>query len=258
MPIEPDFPIINFRNVSKTFRIQEANTLKEFLPAFLKGRGFSEPFFALRDLSFCVAPGESLGIIGRNGSGKSTALKLIAGVMEPSNGEVIVRGRVCPLIELGAGFNPELTGRENVYLGGSLLGLPNAEIRRRFRDIVAFAELENFMETPMKRYSSGMFVRLTFAVAVHCDPEILLVDESLSVGDAHFQQKCLARMEEFKNCGVTILLVSHSLPMIESFSTRVLVIDGGCRVAEGEPAETIQLYRDMVIPESRIIVTAPS
>jgi ABC-2 type transport system ATP-binding protein len=250
LPTAFDPPVVEFRGVTKRFRLQEANTLKEFLPSFLKGGGFFEPFCALNEISFSVRKGETLGIIGRNGSGKSTLLKLIAGVMEPTDGEVRVRGRVCPLLELGAGFNPELTGRENVYLGSSLLGLRNADIRARFDDIVDFAELKSFMDTPMKRYSSGMFVRLTFSVAIHCDPDVLLVDEALSVGDAAFQQKCIRRMQDFQRQGVTIVLVSHNLATIESFCSRVLVLEAGVPVDDGDPADVVARYRGLVLAES--------
>jgi len=237
---------VEFREVSKRFRIQEGRTLQEFLPALAKGKGWAPPFYALRDLSFALCQGETVGIVGRNGSGKSTILKLIAGVMVPDGGEVSVSGRVCPLIELGAGFHPDLTGRENVHLNASLLGLSNREVRRRFAEIVEFAELADFMDTPAKRYSSGMYVRLTFAVAVHCEPDILLVDEALAVGDAHFQKKCLTRMADIQRRGVTIVFVSHSLDLVQSFCNRVLVIDGGRPVAEGEPPKMVKLYSELL------------
>ena len=189
LPIESECLVVEFRGVSKHFKIQEPKTLKEFLSAFVAGKGAGQRFYALKDVSFGVRAGESLGIVGRNGSGKSTALKLVAGVMVPTDGQVIVRGHVCPLIELGAAFNPDLTGKENIYLGASILGLPNHTIRERISSIIDFAELRGFMDTPIKHYSSGMQVRLTFSVAVHCDPEILIIDESLAVGDAHFPGK---------------------------------------------------------------------
>jgi ABC-type polysaccharide/polyol phosphate transport system ATPase subunit len=237
---------IEFWEVSKRFVLQEGRTLREFVPAFLRGRGFVEPFYALRDVTFSINRGETTGIIGRNGSGKSTILKLIAGVMAPTTGEVRVAGRVSPLIELGAGFHPDLTGRENVHLNGSILGMSSREIREQFDAIVNFAELWEFIDTPVKRYSSGMYVRLGFAVAVHSNPEILLVDEVLSVGDAYFQEKCLAKMHEFQAKGTTIVLVSHGAALIESFCERALWIDHGALVAEGPAAVVVKAYEASV------------
>ena len=170
---------IEFWEVSKRFQLQEGNTLREFMPAFFRGKAWSEPFYALRDVTFTMDRGETVGIVGRNGSGKSTILKLIAGVTAPTKGEVRVAGRVSPLIELGAGFHPDLTGRENVHLNASLLGMSSKEINERFGDIVDYAEMREFIDTPVKRYSSGMYMRLAFAVAVHSDPDVLLVDEVL-------------------------------------------------------------------------------
>jgi len=238
--------VIEFHHVSKRFQLQEGRTLREFIPAFLQGRGFSAPFFALRDVSFSLARGETLGIIGRNGSGKSTALKLMAGVMVPSAGLVRVQGRVSPLIELGAGFHPDLTGRENVFLNASILGMSGKEIRARFDEIVTFAELWDFIDTPVKRYSSGMYMRLGFSVAAHSTPDILLVDEVLAVGDAAFQEKCLAKIREFQAQGVTIVLVTHALELVETFCQRALLLDGGRLVAEGTPQTVVQHYREMV------------
>lgn len=234
--------VIEFRNVSKRFRLHEGRTLREFVPALLKGRGFSEPFYALRGVSFSVARGETLGIIGRNGSGKSTILKLIAGVMAPTSGEVHVRGRISPLIEVGAGFHPDLTGRENIFMNASILGMTNREIRERFHEIVSFAELWEFVDTPVKRYSSGMYVRLGFAVAVHSDPDILLVDEVLSVGDIEFQEKCMAKMREFQRQGVTIVVVSHGLEMVREFCHRAIWLDSGHIMADGDPRHVVSEY----------------
>src|SRR3990170_1679127 len=210
------------------------------------GRAWSPPFYALRDVSFRVARGESLGIIGRNGSGKSTILKLIAGVMAPSEGEINVYGRVSPLIELGAGFHPDLTGRENVFLNASILGMSRKEVSARFDEIISFAELWDFVDTPVKRYSSGMYIRLGFSVAVHSYPEVLLVDEVLSVGDAFFQEKCLAKMHEFQGRGTTMVLVSHSMELVERFCERVLFVNGGHLLADGAPAEVVQRYTDLI------------
>ena len=183
-----------------------------------------------------------VGIIGRNGSGKSTTLKLIAGVTAPSSGEVFVGGRVSPLIELGAGFHPDLTGRENVHLNASILGMTGREIKEQYDAIVEFAELEEFIDTPVKRYSSGMYVRLGFAVAVHSNPEILLVDEVLSVGDSFFQEKSLAKMHEFRDKGTTIVVVSHSPPLIESFCDRAIWLDHGQLVEDGPAKDVLDRY----------------
>ena len=237
---------IEFHRVSKHFQLREGNSLREFLPAALKGQGWSEPFYALRDITFSLDRGETVGIIGRNGSGKSTILKLIAGVMAPSAGEVRVSGRVSPLIELGAGFHADLTGRENIILNACILGMSGAEVRQRFGDIVSFAELWDFIDTPVKRYSSGMYMRLGFSVAVHSDPDILLVDEVLAVGDAQFQEKCLAKMRQFQADGATVVLISHALDTVEKFCDRVLILDGGHIVAEGRPDAMVQRYSELM------------
>lgn len=245
MPIESDSSI-DFIGVSKRFQIQEGRTLREFIPALAKGRGWTPPFYALRDVNLSIARGETVGLVGRNGSGKSTALKLMCGVMVPTEGEVRIRGRVSPLIELGAGFHPDFTGRENIFLNASILGMANKEIRAKFEEIVSFAELWEFIDTPVKRYSSGMYMRLGFAVAIYSDPDILLVDEVLSVGDAAFQEKCLAKMHEFQERGVTIVLVSHGLDMVQRFCQRAFFLDAGHLVTEGEPAAVVQQYIEMV------------
>ena len=251
MPIESEPPGIEFAQVSKRFQLQEGKTLREFVPALFRGRAWSPPFYALRNVSFNVARGETLGIVGRNGSGKSTILKLIAGVTAPSEGEVTVYGRISPLIELGAGFHPDLTGRENVFLNASILGLSQKEVRSRFDEIISFAELWDFVDTPVKRYSSGMYIRLGFSVAVHSDPEILLVDEVLAVGDSTFQEKCLAKMQEFRLRGVTIVVVSHSMELIQDFCERALLLSGGHLLADGAPKTVIRQYEEMVghLPE---------
>lgn len=237
---------IEFWQVGKRFQLQEGRTLREFLPALFRGQGWSEPFYALRDVTFSIGRGETLGIIGRNGSGKSTILKLIAGVMAPSEGELRVAGRVSPLIELGAGFHPDLTGRENIDLNASMLGMSGREIRERFDEIVGFAELWDFVDTPVKRYSSGMYMRLGFSVAIHSNPEILLVDEVLSVGDAAFQEKCMDKMHEFQQRGTTIVFVSHSMEMVRRFCRRVLFLEGGRLVGDGGPEEMTERYLETV------------
>ena len=246
--------VIEFESASKRFQLQEGRTLREFMPAFFQGRGWSPPFYALHDVSFNVARGETFGIIGRNGSGKSTALKLIAGVMAPSEGQVRVAGRVSPLIELGAGFHPDLTGHENIFLNASILGMSNREIKARFDEIVAFSELPDFMDTPVKRYSSGMYVRLGFSIAVHSDPDILLVDEILAVGDAPFQDKCLAKMREIQDRGVSIVLVSHALPLVEEFCHRALLLHSGRVMAEGNPQEVVHRYGEIVAQAAELAV----
>ncbi len=246
MPIESDLPGIEFAQVSKRFQLQEGRTLREFVPALFGGRAWSPPVYALRDVSFRVDRGESLGVIGRNGSGKSTILKLIAGVTAPSEGEIVVCGRVSPLIELGAGFHPDLTGRENVFLNASILGMSRKTILARFDEIISFAELWDFVDTPVKRYSSGMYIRLGFSVAVHSDPEILLIDEVLTVGDAAFQEKCLAKMQEFRSRGITIVLVSHSMGLVQDFCERALLISGGHLLADGAPTEVVRSYTDLI------------
>lgn len=234
---------IKFNSVSKLYYLQFQRTLKEFLPAFLRGRGTKKELWALKDVSFEVKKGETLGIIGPNGAGKSTILKLIAGVTQPTEGKIIVKGKISPLIELGAGFHPELTGRENIYLNGSILGMKRTEIDKKFKSIIDFAELWDFMETPIKFYSSGMYMRLGFSVAVAVEPEILLIDEILAVGDASFQEKCMKKMNEFKKNGVTIIFVSHSLEAIKNFCQRAIWLDKGKIKEEGGPEKVIAVYQ---------------
>jgi ABC-2 type transport system ATP-binding protein len=224
---------IRARGVSKVFRVgQRATSLKERLVA-RGSRG--EPFHALRDVTLDIAAGHTVGLIGPNGSGKSTLLKVLAGILRPTSGEVVAAGRIASLLELGAGFNGELSGRENVFLNGSLLGLSRREVEAQFDSIVAFAELAEFIDSPVKHYSSGMYVRLGFAVAVHVDPDILLVDEVLAVGDEAFAAKCLAKIAEFQADGRTILFVSHALDLVEQVCDRVVVLDHGRMVFDGDP-----------------------
>ena len=243
---------IEFWQVGKRFQLQEGLTLREFLPALFQGKGWSEPFYALRDVTFSIACGETVGIIGRNGSGKSTILKLIAGVTAPSEGDVRVAGRVSPLIEIGAGFHADLTGRENIDLNASILGMSGKEIRERFDEIVGFAELRDFIDTPVKRYSSGMYMRLGFSVAIHSNPQVLLVDEVLSVGDSAFQEKCLEKMHEFQERGTTIVLVSHSMDLVRNFCPRVLFLEGGHLVGDGSPEEITGRYLHTVTPSLEV------
>ena len=201
-----------------------------------------ESFRALDDVSLTVARGAACGVIGRNGSGKSTLLKLVAGITRPTGGEVRVDGRVSALIELGAGFHPEISGRENVFINGVMLGLPRREIDRRFDEIVEFAELEDFIDAPVKTYSSGMYMRLGFAVAVHVDPDVLLVDEVLAVGDEGFSLKCLDKFAEFKRRGKTILFVTHALSMVERFCDEAVWLDAGRKRLAGDPRRVVQMY----------------
>lgn len=201
-----------------------------------------EEFWALKDVSFDVQPGEVVGIIGRNGAGKSTLLKILSRITEPTEGRVTLRGRVASLLEVGTGFHPELTGRENIYLNGAILGMTRAEIRRKFDEIVAFAEVEKFLDTPVKRYSSGMYVRLAFAVAAHLEPEILIVDEVLAVGDAEFQKKCLGKMGEIGRSGRTVLFVSHNMSVVTRLCSRGVLLESGRFGVDGPPATVVDHY----------------
>ena len=201
-----------------------------------------DELWALRDVSFEVAPGEVLGVIGRNGAGKSTLLKILSRVTEPTSGRVVLRGRVASLLEVGTGFHPELSGRENIFLNGAILGMKKAEIARKFDEIVAFAEVERFIDTPVKRYSSGMYVRLAFAVAAHLEPEILIVDEVLAVGDAAFQKRCLGKMGDVAKAGRTILFVSHNMAAVTRLCTRAIVLRAGRTVFEGGTTEAVDFY----------------
>jgi ABC-2 type transport system ATP-binding protein len=235
--------VIKFDHVTKQFSKLSQKTFKEFIPALFRGEKTIESFKALDDISFEIKKGETVGVIGPNGSGKSTILKLIAGVMSPNAGTVSVHGNVSPLIELGAGFHPELTGRENIFLNGAILGLSQKEIAAKFNSIVEFAELQEFIDQPVKHYSSGMYMRLAFAVAVHTHPEILIVDEILAVGDSAFQSKCFAKMEEFqKSKDVTIIFVSHDMNKVESFCTRCIYLNDHKIQYNGLPTLAIKKY----------------
>jgi lipopolysaccharide transport system ATP-binding protein len=202
-----------------------------------------EEFWALKDVNFQVKRGEVLGVIGKNGAGKSTLLKILSRITEPTGGRVRLRGRVASLLEVGTGFHPELTGRENIFLNGAILGMTRTEIRRKFDEIVAFAGVERFLDTPVKHYSSGMYVRLAFAVAAHLEPEILIIDEVLAVGDAEFQKKCLAKMESAsKGEGRTILFVSHNLAAVSELTSRAILVEAGSIAIDGSPSEAISAY----------------
>jgi len=235
---------IEVEAVSKRFRIfhERHYSLKERV-INLGRRRPPEDFWALQDVSFDVEEGETVGLLGHNGSGKSTLLKCIGGILRPTTGEIRTRGRVASLLELGAGFHPDLTGRENVYLNGSILGLSRRDIERRFDEIVAFAELEQFIDNQVKHYSSGMYVRLGFAVAIHVDPDVLLVDEVLAVGDEAFQRKCLDRVRQFQREGRTIVVVTHASDLVRQVCHRAAVLDHGNLVTVAEPNDAVRIYR---------------
>ncbi|BAZ17418.1 ABC transporter ATP-binding protein [Calothrix sp. NIES-4071] len=235
----------------KTLRDAITNVSKSLSKQFFKSRASGnnkyhsprEEFWALNDISFEIKQGERVGIIGRNGAGKSTLLKILSRITEPTRGSVRIKGRVASLLEVGTGFHPELTGRENIFLNGAILGMSKAEIKQKFDEIVAFAEIEKFLDTPVKRYSSGMYVRLAFAVAAHLEPEILIIDEVLAVGDAEFQKKCLGKMEDISTkSGRTVLFVSHSMNAVEALCNRGIVLDSGKLYIDSSPQEAISTY----------------
>ena len=237
---------INVDNVSKIYRLynKPSDRLKEAL-GFSKKKLYQE-HYALNNVSFEVRKGETVGIIGTNGSGKSTILKIITGVLNPTQGNVSIQGRISALLELGAGFNMEYTGIENIYLNGTMMGFSEEEINAKMDDILSFADIGDFVHQPVKTYSSGMFVRLAFAVAINIDPEILIVDEALSVGDVFFQVKCYHKFEEFKKMGKTILFVSHDLGSISKYCDRVILLNKGVKEAEGKPKEIVDLYKQLM------------
>ncbi len=235
----------------KTLRDAITNVTKSLSKQFVKSKAYGnkkyhsprEEFWALEDVSFEIKQGERVGIIGRNGAGKSTLLKILSRITEPTRGSVKINGRVASLLEVGTGFHPELTGRENIFLNGAILGMSKAEIKQKFDEIVAFAEIEKFLDTPVKRYSSGMYVRLAFAVAAHLEPEILIIDEVLAVGDAEFQKKCLGKMEDISTkSGRTVLFVSHSMNAVESLCNRGIVLSSGKLYTDSNPQEAISKY----------------
>ncbi len=254
-------PIIEIKGVGKKYNITHQQgsyiALRDILGAILRnpfkfakhkakqivGLTAKEDFWALKDVSFAIQKGEAIGIIGKNGAGKSTLLKVLTGITPPTEGEIVMRGRVASLLEVGTGFHPELTGRENILLNGAILGMTKKEIVRKFDDIVAFSGVEKFLDTPVKRYSSGMYVRLAFSVAAHMEPDILLVDEVLAVGDAEFQKKCIGKMEEVtKKSGRTILFVSHNLSAVEQLCSKTVWIDQGRVKRFGKTKEVIDEY----------------
>ena len=232
---------ISLKNVSKCFRryARPIDRLKEIL---LPGRSQGDEFWALQDISLEVAKGETLGIIGQNGSGKSTLLQLIAGTLTPTTGQVHVRGRVSALLELGSGFNPEFTGRQNVFFNGRVLGLSQQEIEEKFDEIAAFADIGDFIGQPVKTYSSGMLVRLAFSVAVSADPDVLIIDEALAVGDIYFQQKCFERIRSLRDSGVTLFFVSHDSTAVYKLCDRAILMEHGQAVLDAKPKQVIDLY----------------
>lgn len=244
-------PAIRFQNVSKRFEFtgRRPQSVWERIRARLLHPSVSDSereLWALRDVSFDVMPGQCVGLIGRNGSGKSTALKLVARILRPAAGVVTVRGRVSALLELGAGFHTDLTGRENIFLNGAVLGLTDAEVARRFDDIVAFAELEEFIDMPVKHYSSGMYMRLGFSVAIHVSPDILIIDEVLSVGDQAFKTKCIDRIYEMKRQGITIMIVSHNLDTMRKLCTHLIWLENGRIRSQGVAEEIAEQYHEFM------------
>ena len=258
-------PAIRALGLSKRFRIGRRigyKSLRESLQnsakSMFRQRRAEETIWALRDVSFEIEPGEVVGVIGRNGAGKSTLLKLLSRITEPTEGRVELRGRVGSLLEVGTGFHLELTGRENIFLNGAILGMKRSEILSRFDEIVAFAEIERFLDTPVKRYSSGMYVRLAFAVAAHLESEILLVDEVLAVGDAVFQKKCLGKMGDVAKGGHTVLFVSHNLQAIAELTTRTLLVDHGSLLFSGDRYAALERYRRLLSGEASCQFSGPA
>lgn len=234
---------INAEKIHKYFYLNYQRTLKELVQAIFVGQKTREQLHALDDVNFKINKGESIGIIGKNGAGKSTLLKLIAGVSFPTSGKLEVKGRIAPLIELGAGFHPELSGKENIFLNGVILGMDEKYLVQKFKEVVDFSEISmKFIYSPVKHYSSGMYMRLAFSVAIFTQPEILLVDEILAVGDQAFQKKCLDKMNEFKNQGVTIVFVSHAMEKVQEFCERVLYLKDGKLEYDGNPKQAISLF----------------
>jgi lipopolysaccharide transport system ATP-binding protein len=249
--------VIQFENVSKRFTLHR-NRPRSFQELFLsfirRERPAAEKYWALRDVSFEIDPGEVVGIVGANGVGKSTILKLMSRIIEPTSGQIRVEGQIGALLELGAGFHPDLTGRENIYLNGSILGFNRAYMDRIFDDIVDFSEMERFIDVPVKHYSSGMYMRLAFSIAIHAEPDILLVDEVLAVGDQSFQYRCLDRISEMKRQGVTIVLVTHSMDMVRDMCSRAIWLDEGLIQAEGAVEQVLEQYTAQVLSHDQEIL----
>jgi len=242
---------IRLENITQRFRViqERPDTLRELFSKFFRHESHYRDFDAVKNISFDVPHGQMLGLIGRNGSGKSTLLKIIAGVYRPTAGKVEVTGSLAPLIELGAGFHHDLTGRENILLNGLLMGYSKRQMLEREERIIEFAEIGDFIDSPVKQYSSGMYMRLAFSVATEIDPDILLIDEILAVGDAPFQQKCVQRMRNFRQAGKTIVFVSHSMDQVAQLCDRAILIDQGTIMADGPPEEVIAVYQSAMTPE---------
>ena len=256
---------VRVENLSKCYQIydQPRDRLKQFIMPRLQrklgqaSRQYFREFWALKDVSFEVKRGETVGIIGRNGSGKSTILQMICGTLNPTSGSVQTNGRIAALLELGSGFNPEFTGRENIYMNGAVLGLSRNEIEQRFDDIVAFADIGDFLDQPVKTYSSGMYVRLAFSVIVHVDADILIVDEALAVGDMYFQAKCMAHMKRLMNSGVTVLFVSHDITSVKALCSRAVYLDRGNMVSVGPTDEVVEAYYSAGVISAQSIEAQP-
>ena len=241
--------VIDVQNLTKVYKIfdKPKDRLKESLNPF--GKRYSRDFYALKDVSFKIKKGECIGFIGKNGAGKSTLLKVLTGVLTPTGGQVSVVGKVAALLELGGGFNPEFTGIENIYLNGMVMGYTREEMDKRVESIISFADIGDFINQPVKMYSSGMFARLAFAVSINVEPDILIVDEALSVGDIFFQAKCYKKFNELKEKGTTILFVTHSLGIIVEYCDSAIVLDNGQKVAEGNPKDMVDLYKKILVNE---------
>lgn len=242
-------PILEIQSISKKFRLTHERkpylSLREsMMGIFRKSTSTNEEFYALRDVSFQVQPGESLGIIGKNGAGKSTLLKILSKITPPSSGKIVVRGRIASLLEVGTGFHPELSGRENIFLNGSILGMKRKEIAAKFDEIVDFSGTEKFLDTPLKHFSSGMQLRLAFSVAAFLEPEILVIDEVLAVGDAEFQKKCIGKMEDVSRNGRTLLFVSHNIGAVNQLCKNALLLEGGKLKTQGKAADVSRAYLD--------------
>src|SRR4051812_38833027 len=242
--------VVLVQNVSKLYRLyrRPSDRLRELLPG---SAARHSDFWALRDISFNVEKGETLGLVGPNGCGKSTLLQIVSGISQPTTGRVVTRGRIAALLELGAGFNPEFSGRENVFLNGEIMGLSRAEIEKAMPSIAAFAEIGEFMERPVKEYSSGMYVRLAFSTAIHVEPDILIVDEALAVGDAVFANRCVRKFEELKQRAVTVLFVSHDLGLVKQLANRAVLLLGGRIEAQGAPKDVINRYIGLVLEKQK-------
>lgn len=254
MHSEPNDIAISVKNLSKTYRLfgHPGDRIKQFFSLGLKQ--YHREFTALQDVSFDIKKGETVGIIGRNGSGKSTLLQLICGILKPTSGSVQVNGRISALLELGAGFNPEFTGRENVYFQGALMGFTQAQMADRFDEIAAFADIGEFIDQPVRTYSSGMFVRLAFAVAINLDPDILVIDEALAVGDAAFQSRCMEKIHELQSAGVTIVLVAHASSIIAGLCTHAVQINNGTLIQHGAPSQVLASYEEALVKAERQLI----